>query len=37
MTGNDEPETRMTRRIVMPDQIEMLRAATVAPACFPAG
>ena len=35
MTRNDESETRVTRHIVTPDQIEVLGAPTAA--CFPAG
>ena len=35
MTRDDESETRVTRSIVTPDQIEMLR--TPPAACFPAG
>jgi hypothetical protein len=37
MARDDESETRVTRRTVTPDQIEMLGAPTVAPSRFPAG
>src|SRR5260370_4665554 len=37
MPRHDESQTRVTRVTVTPDQIEMLRAPSLAPRCVPAG